>query len=629
MRKILSALLSNITGRRPGSTSTSIKYVKQSDAALARKFFLDNFRRVIVLSLIPLAVLGSLTIFITDRYIRYSVEQNNESQLNQMNQLVQVIPAELDSLSLSFDKDPKIKIRLEAILNSESFSFEELEALFYLRNVIDVPANSKPYIHSIYIYYDNPYGRFLSTRDGLEQFAVSLDSDWFSYYRSHSFREEEFATQLRELHTSSGKEHATEVISVYKPFAASGSGQYRGLIVMNVLPSYFETALGQWNQWSDSRYYLTDRNGTPLVRSHFAGSDEPLPLNAAIDRTDELARGDVIRIPYRDAWVSLKQVPRLEWNTVSVIPKGALYSLPRTIVYITVALSLASLLLSVLYALWITRKNYRQIFRIVDVLDSADQNDPQPLPSARAGYISDVYELIVSNILDTFLEQKYLRMQLSERQAKMELLELKALQSQMNPHFMSNTLHSIYWKTFQLTRSPNEACRMIEQLSDLLEYGLRGPDDSVKLRDELANVRGYVALQRTRFAERLQVLWDIDEETEDCGVVKISLQPLVENSIHIGLEANKTLSVKIKCRLIGNALKVTVIDNGPGMSEERLGQVRGALRSDSPDGKRVGLFNTSKRLSLHYGQGDLLRIVSKQGFGTAVTLTFPQPNKTE
>jgi sensor histidine kinase YesM len=127
----------------------------------------------------------------------------------------------------------------------------------------------------------------------------------------------------------------------------------------------------------------------------------------------------------------------------------------------------------------------------------------------------------------------------------MELLELKALQSQMNPHFMSNTLHSIYWKTFQLTRSPNEACRMIEQLSDLLEYGLRGLDDSVKLRD--------------------------DE------------------------------------------------------------QVRCALRSDSPggNGKRVGLFNTSKRLSLHYGQSDLLRIVSKQGSGTAVTLAFPQPTATE
>lgn len=589
---------------------------------------MDNFRRVIVLSLIPLAVLGSLTIFITDRYIRYYVEQSNESELNQMNQLVQVIPAELDSLSLSFDKDAKIKIRLQAILNTESFSFEELEALFYLRNVIDVPANSKPYIHSIYIYYDNPYGRFLSTRDGLEQLDVSLDNDWFSYYRGQSFAEEEFATQLRELHTSTRKEHVTKVITVYKPFAATGSGQHRGLIVMNVLPSYFETALGQWNQWPDARYYLTDSVGTPLVRAGRGESNEGLPAAATLtlpaDRASELSGGNAVRLPHRDAWISLKQVPRLQWNTVSVIPKDALYSLPRTIVAITVVLSIISLLLSVLYALWITRKNYRQIVRIVDVLDSADGSDAPP--AGTKGYVSDVYELIVNNILDTFLEQRYLRMQLSERQAKMELLELKALQSQMNPHFMSNTLHSIYWKTFQLTRAPNEASRMIEQLSDLLEYALRGSDESVKLRDELANVRGYVELQRTRFAERLQVLWDVDEEAEDCRVVKISLQPLVENSVHIGLEANKRLCVKIKCRLAPGLLKVTVIDNGPGIAPQRLEQIRGALRSETSDGKHVGLVNTSKRLSLHYGQSGLLRVLSRPGTGTAVTLTFPQPD---
>lgn len=612
-------------GRRPGSSNTGINYAKQGDAALTRKFFTQNFGRVIVLSLIPLAVLGSLTIFITDLYIRDSVEQNNESRLNQMNQIVQVIPAELDSLGLSFDKDPKIKIGLQAILNAESFSFDQLEALFYLRNVIDVPANSKPYIHSIYIYYDNPYGRFLSTRDGVDLLATSLDSGWYSFYRSHSFPEEEIVTQLREFHASTSQEHVTRVITVYKPFASAGPGQSRDLIVMNVLPSYFEAALGQLNPSSGSLYYIADRNGTPLVLSDRSKAAGLMPSEAIV-RSDGVAGEDMFRYSRDNAWVSVKQVPRLEWKTVSVIPTDELYSLPRMIVYLTLALSFISLLLSVLYALWITRKNYRQISAIVTVLDSADRGAQPDHAATGAGEARDVYELIVGNILDTFLEQKYLRVQLSERQTKMELLELKALQSQMNPHFMANTLHSIYWKTFQLTGSPNEASRMIEQLGRLLDYALRTSDESVSLRDELANVRDYVELQRLRFADRLRVLWEADEGAEACRVVKISLQPLVENSIRIGLEERERLTVKIKCRLAGDLLKVTVIDNGPGMAKERLAQIRHMLQTDRTDGHgySVGLSNTSKRLSLRFGGEGSLRILSKPRTGTAITLAFPQ-----
>ncbi|MFC0214023.1 sensor histidine kinase [Paenibacillus chartarius] len=609
MRKILSALLNSITGQRRGNLYGGIRYIKQSEAALTRKFFADNLRRIIVLSLIPLTLLGSLSIFITDRYIRQSVEQNSESRLDQLTELTQVIPSELDSLSLSFDKDPKIKIRLQSILNTSSFTYEELEALFYLRNVIDVPANSKPYIHSIYIYYDNPYGRYLTSRDGMAQLDSSLDKDWLMHARRTGAGEEEFFTELRNLPTSTGPDRFAEVITVYKPFSFSSSGSFQGLIVMNVLPSYFQKSLLESDPWPGSYYYMTDRNGIPLVHSESFPGVVPMKDNGA-------------RFSYNEAWVNVKDVPRLAWKAVSVIPSAALYSLPSTIVRITLALCLLSLLLSAAYALWITRKNYRQLSQIIHVLDSADAAGDQ-VP-AMPEHIHDVYELIVRNILQTFLEQKYLRVQLSERQARMELVELKALQSQMNPHFISNTLHSIYWKTFQLTRSPNEACLMIERLSDLLEYSLRAADEAVLLRDELTNVRSYVELQRTRFGSRLTDVWDIGDGTEECRVVKISLQPLVENSIHIGFESEQRLTVKIKSRLENGRLKVTVIDDGPGIAKERLAHIRRSLENNALTGKHVGLANTSKRLSLHYGSGGLLRIMSREGSGTAVTLIFPQ-----
>jgi len=177
------------------------------------------------------------------------------------------------------------------------------------------------------------------------------------------------------------------------------------------------------------------------------------------------------------------------------------------------------------------------------------------------------------------------------------------------------------------TRSPNDASRMIERLSDLLEYAFRAPGDTAALQDELNSLKGYVELQTARFGERLNVRWDIGAGTDDGRALRLSVQPLVENSIRFGLEARRELAIKIKTRAVGSRLKVTVIDNGPGMPKERLAAVRASFAAEQEGGRHVGLANTAKRLALRYGKPGLLRVLSRPGAGTAVTLIFPQTAK--
>jgi len=235
-----------------------------------------------------------------------------------------------------------------------------------------------------------------------------------------------------------------------------------------------------------------------------------------------------------------------------------------------------------------------------------------------------LYGLIIHNILNTFLQQKYLKVQLSERKFKEQLLELKALQSQINPHFLYNTLHSIYWKSFELTRSPNDVSVMIEHLSDMLDYAVRTSDDLVTLEEELLYCRSYLRIQQLRYPGRIEVLWDSDESWEACKVLKLSLQPIIENSIQYGLETRELLAIKVKFRMDHRVLKVTVIDNGAGIDRERMAEIEDMLTSEKERADHVGLFNTFRRLGLKYDAASRMRIVSKPGFGTAVTLLFPQ-----
>jgi two-component system sensor histidine kinase YesM len=619
MRKILSGRSSSFTEKRRANTGMKNNFpLPLIDSALRRKFFISHLMRILLPCFIPLLILGTLTIVITNQYIRYNVEQSNANQLNQLNELAQVISSELDSLSLSFDKDPKITLKLKSLLSAPSFSYEDMEALFYLKNVLDVPANSKPFIHSISVYYENPYNRVLSSRDGLTVINQTDDTSWFERYNDLRSRQEEMITEVRKIGAYGFDHQSNHLVTIYKPFSYGYPGYHKGLIIMNVLPSYFETLFDYFNELPGRYFYIADNTGEPIMKS--SGFTHKVPLPQQENGQDTAAA--LTRLSGQDYLVNVKVVPRLQWKLVSVVPKDSLYSLPYTIVYITVILSLFSLLLSTVYALWTTRNNYRQIVQIASILESADQ-PAQPIPEIPSK-INDVYEWIVKSILETFLEHKYVKIQLSERKAKMELLELKALQSQMNPHFLYNTLHSIYWKTLQLTGSPNDACRMIEQLSDIMEYAVRTKDDLVPLSKEIAHVQSFISIQHSRFPSRFEVLWDIEPLTEACSVIKISLQPLIENSIHYGLETREFLRIKVKCRMKDGALQVTIIDNGTGIPADRLEQIRASFLTESIQSDHVGLSNTSKRLSLQYGPASLLRILSKTGCGTAITLTYPQ-----
>ncbi len=196
---------------------------------------------------------------------------------------------------------------------------------------------------------------------------------------------------------------------------------------------------------------------------------------------------------------------------------------------------------------------------------------------------------------------------------------LDALQRQINPHFLFNTLNSI---TSLVRSQPELAREMIVKLANILRILLKERDAFVPLREELEFTDDYLAIEVVRFGEKLRVIKEIAEETMEVVVPSMLLQPLIENSIKHGLEPRIAGgTVTLRSRLVDHRLLVEVEDDGVGMEPERDVSPSGSGARQASTG--VGMKNVRERMQVLYGTGASVEIVSRPGRGTKVTLLMP------
>lgn len=205
-------------------------------------------------------------------------------------------------------------------------------------------------------------------------------------------------------------------------------------------------------------------------------------------------------------------------------------------------------------------------------------------------------------------------------------LELQALQSQINPHFLFNTLNVLSKLAF--LEGAEQTSDLTISLSNLLRYSLQKLDQPVTLQEELTHIREYAAIQQTRFRDRIGFELEADPSALPVRIPALSLQPLLENAFQHGvakLEDGGRISLIVQRRTEGICIIVT--DNGAGMTEEtRLSLLR--LEEDREDQEAkastgIGTRNVFRRLQLFYNRDDLIEIFSSPGQGTTIQIKIP------
>ena len=199
--------------------------------------------------------------------------------------------------------------------------------------------------------------------------------------------------------------------------------------------------------------------------------------------------------------------------------------------------------------------------------------------------------------------------------------ELKALQSQINPHFLYNTLDSIIWMAEG--KKNEEVVLMTASLARLLRQSISNEDEVVPIANEVEYARGYLTIQKMRYKDKLEFQIDVDSSILYIPLIKLVLQPIIENAIYHGLKYKESKGLLIVKGFMkdGNAV-LRVIDDGVGMDEETLAHIYDKHKVNYHS-NGVGVYNVQKRLKLYYGDDYGITYESEKGKGTTATITIP------
>lgn len=234
----------------------------------------------------------------------------------------------------------------------------------------------------------------------------------------------------------------------------------------------------------------------------------------------------------------------------------------------------------------------------------------------------------VSQLLETIgycltqVNHTYMNEEKVSLERSLKVMELKALQAQINPHFLFNTLNII--SILAMLENAEETQKVVRAFASLLKNNLQNDSSITTIDKELTNVDDYLFIQKKRFGPRLQIFKDIDPAILQVSIPVLTLQPLVENAIVHGLEPKEGQGhLIIRGWAEHDTVYLSVEDDGQGMSIEKLNDIKSKICSVSQSCNSIGLFNVNKRLKLIYGQDYGLSLTSIEHKGTKATISVP------
>ncbi|WP_134684005.1 sensor histidine kinase [Brevibacillus migulae] len=290
-------------------------------------------------------------------------------------------------------------------------------------------------------------------------------------------------------------------------------------------------------------------------------------------------------------------------------------------------------LLSIVFAIWISRSITNPIRRLVTVAKRISKGDLQTkAPEIQSGDEIGILCRSFNQMLDNLQQLMLQNMESLEKDRLVKEFELKSLQSQINPHFLFNTLNGIAKLAY--IEGAEQTSELTISVSKLLRYNLQKLDQPVTLRDEVEHAQEYFAIQKARFRDRVEMITEIDERALNQSIPCLTLQPILENAFVHGIdEIEEGAVLRLKIEYEEPFVKVEISDNGTGMTEEMRQKL---LDSDTDQLSRpskghstgLGTLNVFKRLHLFFDGEEQIDIKSERNQGTTVIFRLPQKTNT-
>lgn len=314
----------------------------------------------------------------------------------------------------------------------------------------------------------------------------------------------------------------------------------------------------------------------------------------------------------------VKTVGYTGWKIISVTPTDSLYgsiSRSQMMAFLVVAVAIVVMIFLNQFISLIVVKPLRQLE------DSVKEIDLSPTPQIFIGGSHEIRHL-GQTIQSMVTEMRRLTDDIVKEQEQKRKSELDALQSQINPHFLYNTLDSIMWMIE--AEKYEDAISMVQALGSLFRISLSKGKTLITVGEEIQHAKNYVAIQKYRYKNRFEAFFEVDESLVSCKTIKLIIQPLIENAIYYGMEfMDGDGEIHIRTKSSGSELFIEVEDNGPGIPRERLDSLLTDEIRERSRGSGIGLRNVHQRIQLYFGAAYGLEIESEPDEGTLVRIRLP------
>lgn len=400
-----------------------------------------------------------------------------------------------------------------------------------------------------------------------------------------------------------------------------GSTSGSGVLLVDMKYSVLEDMLERINETSSGiYYYLCSRDGEIIYHPRWTEINRGLfkeKNNKAASYEDGIYE---MKTDGQKENIVVGSVAYTGWKLIGVVPESVQETSINKFRYYIIT----TILILVMMLLQVNRFISRKISRPIRELDeSVKAYEAGAMPDIYIGGSAEIRHLGYS-VQKSYEQIEALMKEIIQQQTERRKSELDALQSQINPHFLYNTLESITWM-IEAQRN-KEAVVMISELAKLLRVSLSRGKTIISIGDELQHSRSYMNIQRVRYKERFKVEFLIDEEIKNYCIVKLVIQPLLENAIYYGvgnMDEDDDGQILIRGEKKGEDIYISIEDNGMGMPED----IRSNILTDNSKvpkhGSGVGVINVHSRISFMFGPEYGLEVYSELDEGTKVVIHIP------
>lgn len=574
------------------------------------RFSKTNLRVVIAASFTMIAVIGMLAIGVIfySTYINSTKQQTVEDNMQLVNQVELNLTNYLRNMMRISDS------LYYNVIKDTDFSDETIDkelTLLYEAN--------RDHLVSIACFDEGGELVVATPVNTIKEQAVVTEQNWFIEAKMKPENLHFSSSHVQDLFVDSN-DHYYWVISLSRGVELTKAGNaFAGILLVDMNFSGIEHLFAKVNSSDISYMYLMDQNGEIIYhpQQNLIYSELSEESNKTVIEYEDGIHSETFH--GQDRIIVVKTVGYTGWKIVSVIPNDNLYQNRNRVNLVWLTVLAVSIIMLIFVNQYLSTKITMPIRKLEKSVKQLELQYPEKIYVGGSEEIQHLGKTIRSMVE----QMRKLMDDVVREQEEKRKNELDALQSQINPHFLYNTLDSIIWMVE--SERYDEAVDMVTALANLFRISISKGKNIITIREEFQHAINYSKIQKVRFKNKFQVDFILDEALEKYVTIKLIIQPLLENAIYYGVEAmDGDGEIVVMAYEKEDDIYIDVIDNGIGMPPEQVEHLLTGENYERKRGSGIGLKNVDQRIKLYFGNDYGLRIKSEPDVGTKITIHLPK-----